>query len=262
MDEFFFAFKKTVSLFLFPMPVLLALSLTGAALLWFTARQRAGKVLVTAGVIGITLLSFNPLPEYFLGALEAVYPPHEFSVGEASAPPGPPVAFVVVLSGGHTDDPRMPITAQLRSSSVVRLVEGIRIHRSHPGSKLVVDGWGRIVPTADLLARLAVDLGVPRTDIIVERRPKDTKDEAKLLKPIVGDAPFVLVTAASHMARAVAMFRKQGMRPIPAPTDHRVLQQPSTTLGAFFPGGGSIRKAEVFVYEAMGWTWAKLRGQL
>lgn len=260
-DEFFFLFKKTVSLFLFPMPVLLAVSLTGVVLMWFTARQRSGKFCVTVGMLGIALLSFKPLPEYFLGELEGAYRPYGLN-GQTPRGQDARVRFVVVLAGGHTYDPSMPITSQLSDSSVIRLVEGIRIYRSHPGSKLVVDGWGRVVPTARLLSQLAVELGVPREDIIVEPRPKDTKDEARLLKAIVGDAPFVLVTAASHMARAMAMFRKQGLHPLPAPTAHRVLEDREHRLGEFFPGGESIRKAETVVYEYMGWAWAKLRGQL
>ena len=43
-----FLFKKIIPLFFFPVPLCLELLLAGLALLWFTRRQRAGKILVSA----------------------------------------------------------------------------------------------------------------------------------------------------------------------------------------------------------------------
>lgn len=261
-DEFFFVFKKLVSLFLFPMPVIVAMLLIGVALLWFSKKQWAGKAVVTLGVIGLTLVSFKPLPNGILASLEHSHRPYALVSREESGKTPPRIEFVVVLAGGHVRDSSMPVTSQLSSATLVRLVEGIRIYRKHPGSKLVVDGWGMVVSTAHLMEQLAVELGVPRADIIMEPRSKDTKDEARLIKAIVGSAPFILVTAASHMPRAMAMFEKQGMHPLPAPTGHRVRRRTETRLADFFPSGGTIRKAETVVYEYLAWTWAKLRGQL
>lgn len=261
-DEFFFVFKKSVSLFLFPMPIIVTLLLIGVGLLWFTKKQWAGKATVTLGVIGLALVSFKPLPNRFLESLEQTYPPYALVNRQAPSESAPPVEFIVVLAGGHVHDGRLPVTSQLSPGTLVRLAEGIRIYRKHPGSKLVVDGWGEVVSTAELMERLAVELGVPRQDIMMEPRSKDTKDEARLLQLIVGDRPFVLVTSAAHMPRTMAMFEKQGMHPIPAPTGHRVLRRQQTKLADFFPNSGSIGRAENVVYEYLAWMWAKLRGQL
>ena len=46
-----------------------------------------------------------------------------------------------------------------------------------------------------------------------------------VVKEIVGKDKFILVTSASHMLRAMALFRKQGMEPIPAPTDYMVKER-------------------------------------
>jgi len=261
-DEFFFLFKKTVSLFFFPVPVILTLLGIGVALLWFTTKQRAGKVAVTVGVIGLTLVSFKPLPDSLLASLEKTYRPYGLARVGALRKDAPGIEFVVVLAGGHVYEPGMPITSQLSPGSLIRLVEGVRIYRRHPGSKLVVDGSGTVISTAHLMKQLALELGVPREDIIMDPRPKDTKDEARLLKAIVSDAPFVLVTSASHMPRAMAMFKKQGMEPLPAPTGHQVMEKAQAELQDFFPSGDSIGRFETLVYEYLGWAWAKLRGQL
>lgn len=57
---------------------------------------------------------------------------------------------------------------------------------------------------------VAESLGVPRSDIIVLDRPKDTEEEALAVKRAIGDAPFLLVTSASHLPRAMIFFRHAG----------------------------------------------------
>ena len=52
-----FLLKKIVSRFLFPLPLSLEFLILGLFLLWFTRRQRAGKALVTCGVV--LLLGFS-----------------------------------------------------------------------------------------------------------------------------------------------------------------------------------------------------------
>jgi uncharacterized SAM-binding protein YcdF (DUF218 family) len=111
------------------------------------------------------------------------------------------------------------------------------------------------------MARVAMEIGVPENDIILESKSKDTKDQAKIIKSIIGSEPFVLVTSASHMPRSMAMFRKLGMSPIPSPIGHRVRGGQGLSPHSFFPGTGNLRKAELAVHEYLGLTWPKLMGQ-
>jgi len=39
------------------------------------------------------------------------------------------------------------------------------------------------------------------------------------MKKRVGEKPFILITAAYHMPRSMALFKKQGLHPIAAPTN-------------------------------------------
>lgn len=59
------------------------------------------------------------------------------------------------------------------------------------------------VSTAEVGARVAQSLGVPREQIITPDLPKDTEEEAAAVKQAIGDAPFLLVTSASHLPRAM-----------------------------------------------------------
>ena len=78
----------------------------------------------------------------------------------------------------------------------------------------------------------------------------------------MGKDQFILITAASHMLRSVALFKKLGMQPIPAPTDHSFKGRQMINPGVFFPSAGKIGNAERVFHEYLGLAWAKLRGQI
>ena len=51
-----------------------------------------------------------------------------------------PATWIVVLSGDTLSNPALPITARASGATLSRLVEGIRLHRQVPGSRLVLSG--------------------------------------------------------------------------------------------------------------------------
>ena len=109
------------------------------------------------------------------------------------------------------------------------------------------------------MAEVASVLGVDEREMVLESESRDTKDEARIIKEMVGEDRFVLVTSASHMPRSMALFRKQGMDPIPAPVGHWVKENRSgITPGAVFPGAEGLMKAERAVYEYLGIIWERL----
>ena len=84
-----------------------------------------------------------------------------------------------------------------------------------------------------------------------------------VVKEIVGKDKFILVTSASHMPRAMALFRKHGMDPVPGPTDYMVKEREGgLTPGVFFPSAGSLEKAESVIHEYLGMVWGKVRSQM
>ena len=90
------------------------------------------------------------------------------------------------------------------------------------------------VSDAEVMARVAGEIGVPERDIILESKSKDTRDEALFIKPIVGKGPFVLVTTASHIPRSMALFNKLGMNPIPSPVGHCIKDRQRVTFFTLF----------------------------
>ncbi|MCG2713036.1 MAG: envelope biogenesis factor ElyC [Candidatus Omnitrophica bacterium] len=257
-----FLFKKIAALFLFPLPLTLLCLITGIFLLWFSKKQKTGKIIITLGIILLAISSFKITSDAMLRLIEYKYAAFSGKTEYNRTQRKP--AFVVVLGGGHISSNELPLLSQIGSASLARLVEGIRIQRKIKGSKLLLSG-GKVfdpVSNAEIMSEVAKAIGVNEKDIIMEADSRDTKDQARIIKSIVGDKKFVLVTSASHMPRSMALFKKMGMDPIPAATGHLVVKSNALSPSAFFPSSGNIEKTESAVHERLGLIWAKLKGQI
>ena len=260
-----FVLKKIVSQLLYPLPVCLLLAIIGVVLLWCTRRQKTGKVLVSLSVMGLLAFSYGLLPRLLLEPLERTFPPLAPAAYRATsvAPDLPAVSWVAVLAGGLRVDPQLAATSQLNPSSLARLVEGIRLHRHLPESKLLLSAGFPLdaVPTRNIVSAAAQALGVEPRNIVVSPYVRDTHEEAVAFQTFVGREPFILVTSAVHMPRAMALFTKLYMRPIPAPADHRITPPLGTAPDRFFPRPRWLGHSAAAIHEYVGMLWAKFRGQ-
>ena len=254
-----FLFKKLVAPFLMPVPFCLALLVAGLLLLWLTGRQRAGKYLATAGALLLLLFGYGFVSSGLLSPLERRYQP----VADAREAAGR-VRWVVVLGGGSTSDPGLPPSARLSEASLARLVEGIRLQRQLPGSRLLLSGGSVFgsAPDAETMRSLAVGLGVDPASLVLDPASPDTETQAEVVGAHVGSEEFFLVTSASHMRRSVALFKKAGANPLPAPTHFLAKESRGLGPGDFFPASGGLRLAETAAYEYLGLAWARLRGKV
>ncbi|HUF67499.1 MAG TPA: ElyC/SanA/YdcF family protein [Longimicrobiales bacterium] len=239
-----FAATKIVASATSPHFLVLMVLAAGTACLWRERTARAGRVVVASGVALLLLMSWAPFSDRVLRQHELRYP----AVVDTSALPDS--AWILVLGGGAVPDPRLPVTAWLTEASLARLVEGIRLHRAVPGSRLVVSGAAidDSVSTAEAMARTAVALGVDLAAIVVEARPRNTAEEADRMAERAGGRPVVLVTSASHMPRAMMIFERRGLRVIPAPTNYLAPAR-DASLRRMVPSASNARKVEGAVYE-------------
>ncbi|HQI00706.1 MAG TPA: ElyC/SanA/YdcF family protein [Deltaproteobacteria bacterium] len=254
-----FVLKKIVSEFFMPVPIVLSLLVIGIVLLWQKRRQAAAKIVLTTGSILLLFAGYGIISDAVLRKLEYQYPVLDIRAAREAG-----VKWVVVLAGAHGSDAGLPVTSQLAPETQVRLVEGIRIYRSLPGTRLLVSG-GKVFDSrtsAELMASLAGELGVNPEDITLEDRSRDTHGEAVLLKPVLGSRPFVLVTSAHHMPRAMGLFKALGMQPIPAPACHYTRNSRKIAPGSFFPDTMGIRNSEFVFHEILGIVTARLMGQM
>jgi uncharacterized SAM-binding protein YcdF (DUF218 family) len=82
-------------------------------------------------------------------------------------------------------------------------------------------------PAGDMASLLEL-MGVPPDAIWLESESRNTYENAVNSRQILeakGIQRILLVTSAMHMPRSVALFRKQGLEVIPAPTDFSITQE-------------------------------------
>ncbi len=253
-ERMLFTLKKVIGNMLLPLPLMLLIIGAGLALLWFSRFQKTGKIFISIGWLALLLLSLQPVADRLLRPIESTYPTWNNSQK---------VDYIVVLGGGYTWNPQWAPSSNLINNSLPRLNEGIRLWRENPGSKLIFTGGvakTNTVSTAEVGARVAQSLGVPREQIITLDLPKDTEEEAAAVKQAIGDAPFLLVTSASHLPRAMIFFQQEGLNPLPAPANQLAIDSPLNPWERAIPSPVWLMHSDRVGYETLGRIWQWLKG--
>ncbi|MDF1759332.1 MAG: ElyC/SanA/YdcF family protein [Coxiellaceae bacterium] len=247
--------KVLTSLFLDPLNVAFLVLLVAFVLLvmhW----HRSGLTLMAIGLFGLLLLSLPEIPNRLLSQLERHY--------AAVMEPDPKIQQVLVLGAGMIYDKRLPGDMQLSAASILRLVEAIRLYKKLPEAKLILSG-GKTIDEhqeAKVREKLAELLAVPEADIVLLPPAKNTDQEARFASKIVKDQPFYLVTSAAHMRRSVALFKKQGLQPVAAPSNFIVRLGKKNPYRYYIPNTGNLVKTYIYLYETIGFYWYKLTANI
>lgn len=240
--------KKFISFFFEPIGIVITLFIIGMYYIYKKKYYRAEQLLLTS-VLLLLLFSYPPFSNFLITHLENQYPKYDYSKQ---------VEYIHVLGNEHTTDQSQPISSQINNDGVKRILEGIIIHQHTPESKIIFTGYaGRTdTPNAIMNANLSYALGVDQNSTIINPKPEDTRQEAQFTKTIVGEQPFVLVTSASHMPRAMMLFQSYGMHPIAAPTAFYKSDDVSWFQA---PSSGALFVSTLAMHEYVGMIYAKLK---
>ncbi len=109
-----------------------------------------------------------------------------------------------------------------------RMVAAVRLWRAGQLDRLVLSGGSaEDTSEAELMARFAGDLGVPRAVIVLEPDSRSTRENAKAVADILRanrlGSDITLVTSALHLPRAMAEFRCAGLAPVGVPAEFEAL---------------------------------------
>ncbi len=138
-----------------------------------------------------------------------------------------------------------------------RVVTAVRLWRAGAVDRLVLSGGsGAGTSEAELMARFAGDLGVPRTAMILETDSRTTRRNARdvaLLLQKSGLGPEVaLVTSASHLTRAMAEFRCAGLAPVGVPAEFEAMETGGDFPDDWIPSSGPLDRSRRMVKERVG----------
>ena len=245
-----------IASFLLPVSLVALLGLAGAFLAW-RGRGRPGAMVMVAAVGLLLVFGSRPLAGLLVAPLERAYPP----VTDPERLAG--IDYVMVLGAGHDPEPGLPVTGRLPATATARLVEGIRLHRALSGSRLVLSGGGEPEPSAHGSAAVARALGVDEGDMVLLPGTVDTRDEARRAAAELEGRRLALVTSASHMPRAMALFRGAGLEPVAAPTRYHAPRELEPWRVRYLrPQARGVYASERAVYEYLGLAWAWLKGEI
>ena len=250
--EIGFFLKKLITFFVEPFGTVFTLLAIGIYFLFteYGKEKANAKSFLGFGFSLLFLFSYAPFSNMLVQNLEDKYTKYDYKQD---------ITYIHVLGSGHNDDFTQPLSSMIGSDGMKRVVEGVIIHKRTPNSKLIFTGYsgGASETTAQINANLALALGVKKENIIINGEPKDTAEEAKFTKTLVGDKPFVLVTSATHMPRSMNLFNSLDLHSIAAPTAFR-----KRKIHSYFPkpDANSIINAQVAMHEYIGMLWNKLRG--
>jgi len=210
-------------------------------------RRRIGVRLISAGALLAYLASTSMVGTALLAPLEHLYPP--LDTARAAG-----VRDIVVLGSGYTPHDNIPVSGALDADGLARIVEGVRLARLRPDARLLVSGGAPpgFTPGALGYARMAAELGVPPSDLVVRDHALDTAQEAQDVAALLGRSPFILVTSAYHMPRAMRLMRRAGANPLAAPTGQFLHEPGGIERLGLIPGSHGLRETEAALHEYLG----------
>ncbi len=215
-----FAATKYLSLLVYPLSQSL-LVLVFAALLLFLGLRRVGMALLTLSVLWLYLCSTGYTADWLMGTLED-------SSGPKALPVVPEADAIVVLGGATRGDTHMSSLGDLNQQAD-RLLHAARLYRAGKAPLVFVSGGSvdpGARPEAQLMRDVLVAMGVPDEAILLESASRNTHENARYSRIVLDKRNIeriLLVTSAFHMRRAEALFSREGLDVVPAPTDYQRL---------------------------------------
>jgi uncharacterized SAM-binding protein YcdF (DUF218 family) len=231
--EIAFYLKKIISAFIMPLPIGLLL-LTIALFYFYKKDEKKIKIFFLSGIIWIAIVSHAFFANLLLSPLENKYEKLKTIPND--------VKHIVFLGGDR----------------IGRGWEVLRLYNMIDEATIITTGYaGRgKIPQAIESANLLKESGIESHNILSFVEPKDTKEEAKLIKKLLKGKTFVLVTAAYHMPRTMMIFQNEGLNPIAAPTNYLIKDSDKIIS---LPNAYQLNKTRIAWHEYLGILWLKIR---
>ena len=220
LDTLFLIISKTAWLFLRPETLLVLLFVWPLVLLWRERVDAATNMLFFALCVSI-IIGLLPIGKAVLTPLERSYPANP----EALNPAG-----IIVLGGMEELGPEYGGQLAQVNAAGERLIVAMELAGRFPQAPILYSG-GKVGLTPSAAGSFSVGpdilrrLGLPEDRLIVEDRSRTTAENAALALQKVPDQderPWLLVTSAWHMPRALGTFCAAGWRNlVPYPVDFR-----------------------------------------
>lgn len=244
---------------LMPSNFLIGLGIIGAILLATRWRRAGARLMATAAVL-LAVCAFSPLGSLLLYPLEQRFPPWDPARG---APDG-----IVVLGASVEADLSAAHGVPVVRGAPDRIIRAAMLAHTYPNARVVFTGGSANLISndakeADYAASIFEGLGIAKSRLIMERRSRNTAENAEFSRDLVKPKPgerWLLVTSAFHMPRSIGLFRKAGFAVEAFPVDWRVGNgRDLATFSVLAPEG--LARTDTGLREWMGLVAYRLAGR-
>ncbi len=249
-----FTIKKLLSGIILPLPMVFILSVISI----ISMLKQAPKIAITclsSILIILIICGFTASANYANKILATIYPPLVHAPDNTTT--------IVVLSGGSNSASTANPNSNLSTITLCRTIEGVRLAldiKKHKKKVLII--MSAAGNTGINMQKTAHMLGIPLQQIQVAAKAKDTLKQAKSLQQQLQHKPFILVTSAVHMRRAMVIFHQLKMQPIAAPTCYTYKMHNSVPILNYLPMAARVTRFNYAWHEYLGLIWHKLKDSI
>ncbi len=251
----FFILSKILFFIISPTTWIIALLIFS---IWTKNKQYQIRAITTLLVIFL-IITNTFLTQKLIGAWE--YPKKNIKDTESYE--------VGILLGGYTLELKEKYDFTTLSKDGNRLIQTVELYHAGKIKKILLSGGNGMIGSkfeeATSSLELLQKMGIPKSDILVEKQSRNTYENAvfsaKILKEKYPTNKFLLITSAYHERRAMACFKKQELN-----CDAFAADVKSKTNVAIFniiaPDSENIALWQITIKEIMGYLAYKVKGYL
>jgi uncharacterized SAM-binding protein YcdF (DUF218 family) len=179
----------------------------------------------------------------------------------------------IILTGGMITNKQASENQIFSDKTADRFIQPLRLYKMGKLKKILISGGSTdlklmrqdAVDETLKVSQLLIELGVARQDIILERKAKNTRENAKNSVEIFKKNPqfgtkYLLFTSAFHTRRALGCFQKAGIEISAFPTAFKSKQRSFTIDNLLIPRELNIYDAYDLMHEMVGYIVYKILG--
>ena len=254
MDIVFF-FKKLVGNLLSPLPIVVLLMIYSCYLLHKQKHIKQIKRTIYTATLILIITSSTLIANQLLRPLEELYPVYNDHLET--------VDNIVVLGCYNRNDKARPKLDNIHDCSMSRMVEAIRLSIVYPEANIIVSGGDKPkdadLPHGEVVKNALISLGVKGSRILAVNGSKDTREESINLRSYLLGKENLLLSEATHLKRAVALFNAQNVKVVPVPSRYMTSSENDFNVYNITPNANAVKTFERLIYETLGNAWVAIR---
>lgn len=216
--------------------------------------HKTGAAILTVGLLFLYVQSI-PLTAYLLTKSRELPPITENQIKSSTT--------IVVLGGGlnYIGNEYESAEVSVNKYTLIRLKYTAYLAKQLPNYLIVTSGgYSGRYREADIMRQTLINSFGVTNNIIEESKSRNTNENAKFVANLLLSQNIhniILVTQAYHMPRALVLFKKYGLNPIPASTDYYTSINATTTILSIIPTATAMAQTTLILHELLGTLFYK-----